>query len=104
MSTKVAPSFLGSVPVLRLARHSFHSAVTRSGMTGPRARMIASALLGQRWLPKVVAAGYAAFRMLPLGMVSVIGRTMPSLWGRFGLTICRSVRIAADALEVKVPL
>ena len=32
-------------------------AVTRSGITGARARMIASAFGGQRWFPKVVAAG-----------------------------------------------
>jgi N-methylhydantoinase B len=39
------------------ASRLFQPAVTRSGSTGESARWIASALGGQRWLPKVVALG-----------------------------------------------
>ena len=51
-------SFLrGSMPVVSEQSRSFHPAVTRSGITGASARMMASAFGGQRWLPKVVASG-----------------------------------------------
>ena len=49
--------FSGSVPVVSEHSRLFQPAVTRSGITALSARWMASALGGQRWLPKVVAFG-----------------------------------------------
>ena len=56
MSTYFSP-LRGSMPVVSEASRLFQPAVTRSGITGASARWMASALGGQRWLPKVVAFG-----------------------------------------------
>jgi len=95
--------FSGSMPVVSEHSRLFQPAVTRSGITGASARWIASALGGHKWLPKVVAFGYEALRIVPSGITISIGSTMPSLCGMSGLIICSSVSIVADALDVNVP-
>ena len=76
----------------------FQPAVTLSGIASESAFNIASALGPVMLLPKVVAAGYFAFKKVPSGICTCSALRRPSLWAISGSINIKKVRITADML------